>query len=435
MKKKRVVILGGGISGLTAAYVLKDKCDVILLEKSSSCGGAMRAVEKEGFFFECGPRTFRTKSSPHLLAMTEKLGLQGQLIASSPLAKKRYIFSQKALHELPSSPLGFFTSPLCKGLRKDVLFEWRRPVYEHEESIFDFASRRFGEVAANRFFDPFSLGIFGCDARRISIQSALPHLKEWERTYGSVTAGLLRALFRKRKSSSWIKAPLFSFRQGTPMLVQALQKPMEGVIRMEEETLSLHKHEKIVVKTSKGQYVADAVISALPPQSLGRLIHDLAPDAAVHLQAIPMTTLTVVHLGYRGDVLSRQGFGYLVPTTEQETVMGVIFDSAIFPEHNRGVQTRLTVMLRGNQENAIAIACEALERHLGLSKAPDVTHVEKQSLPIMELGHAEKIMAIQHELSRLLPQLHLIGNYLGNPSVEQCLARAMMSREADVYRT
>jgi oxygen-dependent protoporphyrinogen oxidase len=250
-------------------------------------------------------------------------------------------------------------------------------------------------------------------------------LKEWESLYGSVTAGLFRSIFQKRKTSKIVKSPLFSFRRGTPALVQALHKELEGAIRLEEEALSLHKNEKLMVRTARGDYAADLLVSALPPGVLGRLVHDLTPDAAVHLQAIPMTSLTVVHFGYRGSILPCRGFGYLVPTAEGEKVMGVVFDSEIFPEHNRGEQTRLTIMLQGSIEEAEACARDALKRHLGLSQPPDAVHIESQALPVMEVGHNEKISAIQNELHRLLPQLHLVGNYLGSPSVESCIERAL----------
>lgn len=433
MKKKRVVVLGAGISGLTAAHALRKNHEVILLEKSSLCGGVMNAVEKEGFFFESGPRTFRTSSSPHLLALCEELGLTEQIIGSCPAAKKRYVLFQKKIQEFPSSPLKFFSSPLCRGLFKHLLREWRQPRRTQDETIYAFAARRFGEDVANRFFDPLSLGVFGCDARRVSICSALPQLKEWECLYGSVTGGLLRTLFRKRKAvAQTIKAPLFSFRQGTPMLVQALEKQLEGSIRLQEEAISLQKGENLVVKTSRGEYPADMVVSALPPHVLGRFIQDLAPAAAAHLLSIPMTSMTVVHFGYRGSVLPCQGFGYLVPTSEQERVMGVVFDSEIFPCHNTEEQTRLTIMLQGGCADqavtmAVSIARDALQRHLGIVRAPDVVHVgeRENALPVMEVGHTDKIAAIQQTLSLALPQLRLVGNYLGNPSVEHCISRAL----------
>lgn len=428
MKKKRAVVLGAGVSGLAAAYALKATHEVVILEKNTSSGGVMRAIEKEGFFFECGPRTFRARSCPKLLALAGALGLREEIIGSAESAKKRYILAGRRLQETPSSLLAFFTSPLCNGLRKDLLREWKKPCYEGEETIYEFAERRFGQVAADRFFDPISLGVFGSCAKRVSVSSALPKLKEWESLYGSVSAGLFRSIFRRRKNSKIVKSPLFSFRRGTPALVQALHKELEGVIHLEEEVLSLQKNEKLIVKTAREDYPADVVVSALPPAILGRLVHDLTPDAAVHLQAIPMSSLTVVHFGYRGSILPLRGFGYLVPTSEGEKVMGVVFDSEIFPEHNRGEQTRLTVMLQGSVEEAEACARDALERHLGLSRPPDAVHIEAQFLPVMEVGHNEKISAIQNELKRLLPQLHLVGNYLGNPSVESCIERALNAK-------
>jgi len=418
VKKNRVVILGGGISGLTAAYAHLKTCEVLLLEKNTSCGGVMQSLEKGNFFFECGPRTFRTKNSPHILQLGQELGLAEEIISSSAHSTKRYVLFEKTLQPVPSWSL-------LALLVRAVYREWRQPYFAGDESIHAFASRRFGEAVANRLFDPLSLGVFGCDARQVSVQSAFPQLKEWEALYGSVGKGFLCTRSRKRSQPA-LKAPLFSFRQGTSSLIHALEKRLDGHIHLQEEALSLQKDENLIVKTARGAYPADKVISALPPHALARLLRDAAPEASLLLLSIPMISLTVVQLGYRGSILSRRGFGYLVPTSEQERVMGVVFDSEIFPSQNRGEQTRITVMLHGSyRDSAEMDAHDALRRHLSLSQTPDIVHITEAELPVMQVGHSDKIAAIQKSLSYALPELHLVGNYLGHPAVEHCIARAL----------
>ncbi len=419
MEKNRVVILGGGISGLTAAYAHLPTHDVLLLEKSSTCGGVMRSFTKEGFFFESGPRTFRTNHSPHLLQLVQELGLTPEIMASSSQSTKRYILGGKKLQQVPSlSLMWVFLQAMCR--------EWRAPTLKGDESIYTFISRRLGPTIANRLFDPLTLGIFGCDARKISVQSAFPQLKKWESIHGSILKGFLHSLGKKKKRAKLpFAAPLFSFHQGTSALIDALEKRLRGDIHLNEEVMAIDKSKNLLIKTTQDEYLADKVISALPPRTLAHLLVDVAPETADLLFSIPMTSLTIVHIGYKQSLLSHRGFGYLVPTSEKERIMGVVFDSEIFPSHNQKGQTRLTVMLHGNcKERAEADARDALYRHLQIAELPDCVHVAEAWLPIMEVGHAEKMSAITNSLSRELPQLHLVGNYLGHPAVEHCIARA-----------
>ncbi len=413
MEKKRVVILGAGISGLAAAYAHRSDWEVVLLEKSASCGGMMQGIEKAGFFFECGPRTFRARHSPHLLQLVAELGLKNELIFSSPQAKKRYVLTEGKLQQVPSLS---FLPTLVRALFRDL----KQPACAGDESIYDFASRRFGKSMADHLFDPLALGIFGCDAREVSVACAFPQLKEWEARHGSVLKGLLRRRSRKPP----FKEPLFSLRCGTPTLLHALENRLGSSIHLHEEALSLQLGKTLIVKTAQGEYPADKVISALPPHALAHLLGDLAPEAASILLSIPMTHLTVVHLGYSGSILPMRGFGYLVPTKEKEKLMGVVFDSEIFPEQNRGDQTRLTVMLHGQltRENAVSAAQEGIKRHLCVCQTPSLVHVLDASLPTFQVGHVEKMASLQRIVMRSLPQFILTGNYLRHPSVESCLS-------------
>lgn len=428
MEKKRVVVLGGGISGLTAAYALQKRYDVVVIEKKAKVGGVMRATQRENFFFEYGPRTFRTKSSPRLLQLAEELGLQNQIIGSNPNARIRYILWKQHLHAVPTSLREFFVSSLCKGMGKELLREWRQPTGEQEESVYDFAARRLGINVADRFVDPLGLGVFGCEAQKLSVQSAFPKLKEWETRYGSITMGALCNLFRRReKKKSGIREPLFSFQRGTPTLLEAIQQRLGDRIHVDEEVLEIEKGKELIIKTQLRTYHADYVISALPPGVLGKLLKTIAPISAQALLSIPYTAITIVHVGYKKKILPMSGFGYLVPTREKEKLLGVVFDSEIFPQHNQGNQTRLTLMLPGCcGVQTMEMAMSVLKRHLNIHISPDFVEIieNEQALPRMELGHKDKLEQLRKQLREQIPQLHLVGNYIRGPSVETCIAQA-----------
>jgi len=395
--KKKVVILGGGISGLSAAFALRESLDVLVLEKEGHPGG----------WLEKAARTFRSSSCPELLALSRELELEDEILECAPEAKKRYLYFQGKLEEVPSSPFGFFRSPLLKGIRGALLSEWRKPPFLGDETLFQFAERRFGKEAALRVFDAFAIGVFATSSKNISVEEAFPLLKEMERTYGSLT----KAMFSKKKKSG---AALFSFRGGTKTLVNAVVKILGDRLYCEEEVLSVQKiGRSFEVTTNKASYEADAVIVALPPKIAGKIL------GIEHLQKLEMTSLCMVKMQYEKDLLPLKGFGYLVPSMEQIPLLGVIFDSCIFPSENKGMQTRLTAMLPMMQ-NPKEKAIELIRDHLKIEDRPSFVEetICHEAIFAPKIGHGE----LKREVLTALPSnLILAGNYLEGVSVNDCI--------------
>ncbi len=419
MEKKRAVILGAGISGLSAAHALSKTHDVLVLEKSHRAGGWIETTDHEGFLFESGPRTFRSNASPELMKLIEELGLQKEILYSEKEAQKRFVLFEGKLEEVPSHPLAIFYSPLFKGVRFSMLTEWKRPKEQADESLDSFAERRFGRKAADRFFDPLALGIYAADSRKLSVEAAFPRLKEMERTHGSIT----KALFKKEKKAKKTASALFSFQSGTQMLIDALVKELGNRLCLDREVTKIEKKDDFfLVHTTHEVFEADRVICALPPRVVGTLLGDLSPNAARLLQDIEMTSLSMVQVGYEENVLPGKAFGYLVPRKENLPLFGVVFDSCIFPSQNRGTQTRLTVMMPP-QENAKETALQMLGEHLGVAGIPRMI-VEKKfvdAIPLPTVGHAARIDEIRMAIARDLPNFYLAGNYLEGVSVEDCI--------------
>ncbi len=418
MKKKRAVVIGAGISGLSAAHALMKTHDVVVVERATRAGGWLETTCEEGFLFETGPRTFRMRSSSHLLALVAELGLQDQLITADPQAEKRYLLFQGRLEEIPAHPFKALVSPLLRGMWWNLLTEWKKPIFEGEETLYQFAERRFGGKAAERFFDALSLGVYAADSRSLSIDAAFPQLKKMERDHGSIT----KALFHGKKKKGG--PSLFSFRKGTQTLIDALTSRLEDRLYLNQEALTLWKENDLfVVRTRQGSFHADVVVIALPSHEAGRLLQRVAPLAAKSLQEIELTSLSMVQLGYKGNVLQKRGFGYLVPRIEALPIYGVVFDSSIFPSQNVGEQTRLTVMLpliKKAKETALSM----VQRHLGIEVNPTLLREStfQQAIPLPKQGHVKTIMAIQAQLP---PNLFLAGNYLHGVSVNDCIASAL----------
>lgn len=342
-----VIILGGGITALSAAWHLcrKDpQVKITLLEKTNRLGGWIRTSHEGGFLFEQGPRTFPFSRNPHLLNLIRELNLE--ILISPP--KKRYIYSQGRLRSL-----GSFLPGLLPHLIRAPFIS---PPATEDESIYDFAVRHFSPKIAETIFDPLTLGIYAGDIHKLSMRACFPSLSK-----GSFLRPLLSSLMGPKKQKG-----LFTLPGGMETLITALQKqlPIEIVLNCEVESIG----ENTVTAGGKIWH-ADRIISALPLQC-------------------PSKSLWVVNLAYEGDVLAHKGYGYLVPSQENESLLGALFDSAAFPEQNTRNETRLTAMLRAEESAPIQTAIDTLRRHLGILSRPIYTAAffAKNAIPQFEVG-------------------------------------------------
>jgi oxygen-dependent protoporphyrinogen oxidase len=325
------------------------KAKITLLEKENRLGGWIRTSHEGGFLFEKGPRTFPFSRNSHLLELIRDLQLE--IIPSAPSASKRFI-----LHKGRLRTPGSFLPMLVPYLIREFFI---RPSKAEDESIYDFAARRFSPKIAEMFFDPLTLGIYSGDIRKLSIRACFPALYKWEREKGSVVRGLFSGPKNKVRGS-------FTVKNGMETLIQELQKrlPIDIVLNCPVEKITAHE-----VLADGKVWQADRVISALPPQYANR-------------------SIWVVNLAYNSDVLPKKGYGYLVPTQENESILGVIFDSAVFPQQNQPSETRLTAMVRPEEKEPLQAALNALSRHLGITAQPDhsSTFLAKNAIPQFEVG-------------------------------------------------
>lgn len=353
MQKKRVVILGAGISGLAAAWQLskRDDVEIEIFEKEGSAGGLIKNA-----------RVFKTSSCQELLQMAGELDLKP--IFSQP--KKRFILRKGKLVKPPK-----FSWSLLK--------EWSVPVCNEEESVWDFAVRRFDEKMAKYVFDPLVVGVFGGDAKKLSIDACFPFIKAMEKRYGSLT----KALFLNRKKDS----SFFSFEGGNQTIIDALLKNIRAKIHYHTEVKDLKNFD------------ADAIFCALPNREA----------------TIAMQNLVVVTLCYSSKPHDKEGFGYLVPTCENETILGVIFEGK-----------NLVVLCKENSSMVI----DAVQRHLKIKDLPNEIIVEKRSIPQYTLGHRQRVELLQQRFSQNDRRLYLLGNYLSGASVNDCIRQAFTSIKA-----
>jgi oxygen-dependent protoporphyrinogen oxidase len=414
---KHVVILGAGISGLAAGWFLKQKypsLSITILEKSSRCGGWIKSVQTDGFLFELGPRSCRP--SARTLQLIQDLHLQNEVLPGHAQAKIRYLYRHQRLQALPQNFLSLMCSSLLptviKGAAKDLL---TKRSLEEDETIESFVTRRLGPTIAHELFDPLTTGIYAGDMRQLSMKACFPQIYEWEQKKGSLIRGALSQPKPKMQTSferQLAKGSLFSFKKGMETLTEALAKKLERHIWLDT---SVHR-----LPFDR----ADHVISALPAQALGSLLSKEHPAIAHQLSSFESESITVVNLGFHNRILAQEGFGYLIPRLENEDILGVVFDSSVFPE--QGLGTRLTVMIKQQVENPVDVALRSLHKHLGIQRIPDTYYVHRalQAIPQYKVGHTEKVRKIEEMIRMQGLPLSLLGSAFNGVSVNDCIANA-----------
>lgn len=344
------VILGGGISGLSAAFYLSKKPSngIALYEASERLGGWIRTREStSGAFFEQGARTLRygNAAAENVLDMIDEIGLSSSVRPAGTGFKKRYFYINNELCQLPNSWTALFRrnslfeEPLLFPLLRDV-FGVRKAV--HDESVYDFILRRFGRKYAD-VLSAVICGIYAGSAGEISVKSALGPVFEKEQKYGSVCLGVLLDSLEGRKkteekpSRNKKLSGAWSFDKGMESLPTALARYLK-----EKGNIEIHlkkpcrriefKDGKVLLDINGNTVYAEHLYSSLPSNRLWKLFGSEHAFLKEELSKIPFVSVAVVNLEYEGNVLPMEAFGFLVPPNQNMPILGVIFDSCIYPQ-------------------------------------------------------------------------------------------------------
>jgi oxygen-dependent protoporphyrinogen oxidase len=442
-----IVILGAGISGLATGWFLKqalgEQIRLTLIEKNPRAGGWIQTIQTEGFLFEQGARSCRTKGvGQETLALIEALELQDQVLVPHPDAGNRYLYTTGGLQRLPRRIWEIPFNPLTKGWIKALWRDWRMPKCQVEdESIEAFFSRRLGQPWVKQLIDPFVSGIYAGDCRRLSLRSCFPLFHQWEQQRGSLLRGAWSHRAAPLFPSSFIQSirrfPLFSFKQGMESLPRTLAEALKDCLLLNQTVKRLaFDAAGVEVQLANGMPIrANHVISTLPTSALSSLLSS-TPDLADKLNELTYATVFVVNLGFRASVLPFKGFGYLIPSHLNLPVLGCVWDSSIFPQQNlEANQTRLTVMMGGrhhpeveqmSEQEIVECALCTVSQHLGIRATPQVAQVKKaqRAIPQYEIGYALWKKVVQETVHLLFPRLILSGSAWTGVSINDCIAQA-----------
>lgn len=448
---RRVVVLGGGITGLAAAWELtrRARADgrpvaVVLLEAAERLGGKIRTQSLAGAPVETGPDSFVTLK-PDALELVRELGLSGELIGTGPDAgvsvyKGGRLVPMPAGMQLitPTKMLPFALSPLLSWRGKlrmalEPMIPPGRP--DADESLAEFTRRRLGAEALDALVAPMLAGIFAGDAERLSVRSAFPQLLELERRGGLARALWTRAPKRERREGL---TTFMTLRSGLSRLSDALAAALPpGCARANRPVKSLRRGGRgWLVETPRETLEADAVIAALPAPALAAAIEGLDAEMALRLREIPFSSTATVTFVYDAKSLPSipRGFGFLTASGAGTTVNAATFSSSKFPARAPAgkVVVRAFVGGAGRDEQAEAEvtslqsrAREDLEKILGWRGVePEAALVARwpKANPQYDVGHARRLERLASCLKGH-PGLILAGSSYGGVGLPDC-ARA-----------
>ena len=316
---KRAIVVGGGISGLATAYLLQKKAqsaklelEVVLLEQERRIGGKIWSIKDEGYLCEWGPNGF-LDNKPQTLELCRGLGATSQLLRSNDNARKRFIYSEGKLHQLPENGPSFLKSKLISwpGKLRLALEPFAgKPPQDVDETLAAFARRRLGDEALRKLIGPMVGGIFAGDPETMSLQSCFPRIAELEKEYGSLIMAMIKLAKQKKKDIAAGKAVasaagpggvLTSFRGGIQTLTDILAAQLgSSVVMPGQKVLRVTKGNTVPyrVTTESGEMEADAVILATPAYASSEIVQQLDTYMNHALAEIPYSSLVVVCFGY-----------------------------------------------------------------------------------------------------------------------------------------
>jgi oxygen-dependent protoporphyrinogen oxidase len=446
--KTTVAIIGGGISGLSAAWVLhKRQVPYLLLEAGERLGGVIRTESEGGFLLEGGPDSMLAQK-PEGIALCRELGLGERLVPTNPDERAVFVLHRGRLHPLPEGMMlavptrvlpflasGLFSWPGKLRMGLDVVIPGRNG--NEDESIASFLRRRFGQEAVDRLGEPLLAGIHAGDPERLSILSTFPRFRELERKHGSLVRGMWAAPRPKPAPGAKPAAAFYSLRGGLVELVQALVARLDAsALRPRTAVRSVSRSTAgfTLATDGGGEVAADQVIVAAPAPRIAPALAGLLPEAARALSAIPFASSATVLLGYRREDVRHalDGYGMVVPATEGLRTTALSFVSTKFPFRAPAGHVLLRGFLGGVRDPAalsladdemIGTVTREMRDVLGLRGEPVLRRVFRwpAGTPQLEVGHLERMRAVEASFAGV-PGLYLTGAGIRSTGIPDSVA-------------
>lgn len=386
------IILGGGISGLTAAYLLQQQgLDISVIEKCAKPGGPISSTAVDGYLIEHGPNSLLLPD-PWVESFIEELGLQNQLQEPDPVSHKRYIVKNDKLVAVPASPLQAVFTPLfsLKGKLGFLLEPFRKQISDRAaatETVASFVRRRMGKDFLDYAIDPFVSGVYAGDPHRLILKDAFPLMRGFERDGGSIIRGAIKHKKKNKREGTTYKKRSISFKGGLGVLPRTLARKLGNRLWLDSEVVAVNRIEDAWQVTWKRdgenfEGFAKKLIVCLPSHAIKRIAW--SKGIAASLKTSPNLEYPPVHslaLGFRREQIPHalDGFGALVPSKESSAILGALFSSSAYEGRAPEGHCLLTVMIGGIRHPELAalpsdkllqIALRDLKKLIGLKGDP-----------------------------------------------------------------
>ncbi len=460
----RIVVVGGGIAGLSAAYYAQKNipdAHVTLIESASRLGGKIitdRVAFDDGqFIIEGGPDTFLA-SRPWGVALCKELGLGERLHGTNPNKKNTYVLNKGRLLPLPEGLAMMIPSDIPSILRSRLIswfgktrmgLDFLLPPHHlnGDESLGSFVSRRLGREAYENLIEPLMSGIYAGDGDQLSLASTFPYLRDLEIKHGSLARGAIEMRKKMNANGQKVQGSRSAFltpTTGLAEIVEALVESLKSKIDLRLNTCVTSVTRNLErgtwnVTLDTETLDADGVILATPAYVSGRLLASFDPELGSTLQSIPYASTATVSLAYRLSDVPRDldGYGYVIPRREGRKALACTWTSTKFPHRAPEGYALIRVFVGRAGQNIpwdegelLDVAKEELKLTLGITAEPLVSRVFlwEKAMPQYNLGHSEILKGIDAALEKH-PGLALAGNGYRGIGIPDCIHSGELALE------
>lgn len=449
-----VVVIGGGVSGLSLAYWLqRSGIDVLVIEKDREVGGTMKTVREDGFLVELGPNS-ALETTPLFKEIVTDCGLEEEFVYANPSSNNRYILKNGELFCLPLDPVSFFSTRLFSASAKLRLL--KEPFIGRgtkEESIAEFVERRLGREFLDYAIDPFVAGIFAGRPEALSVRAAFPKLYALEEKYGGLILGMIKGRKERKQRSEKAKdrAQSFAFKSGMQVLPLALARKLGTRVLLGASVVSLHPTlgTHTTDESSKGRFVvtyihdgsevtvrSNVVVCSVPAAAASSLLRPLAPSTADTLASIYYPPVASIFAAFDRTDIARpvDGFGFLVPSRERRQILGSLWSSSLFPGRSPEGKVAFTTFVGGGRQPELVNMDEKELCDLALTELKNIMQITgnnvylrvtrwRKAIPQYEIGYLATVEALETCEGRF-PGLYFCSNFRGGISVGDCVKNA-----------
>lgn len=449
---RNTLIIGGGISGLSAAYYLsKAGVHPTLLERAPRTGGVIQTIIEQGCILEEGPDGFMA-AKPWAMNLIKELGLADQIIGSNDHSRVTYIVRHGKLIPMPEGLMMMVPTKILP-LVETRLLSWGAKIRmgleifrqphgrQPDRSIYEFLNDHYGEEVIDYLAEPLLAGVYGGDPRDMSVNSVLARFVEIEAKYGSLSRGVLAARragsnggahrTNSHSPNSGGGSFLLTLKGGLGQLINAVTKAIQPT------TETIHASVETVEQAPGGFRVrangawleAEHVVVATPACDAARVVQNLQPELAGLLGQIPYTSSITLSLGYRKAIFDHPlaGHGFLVPKKERKHIFGCTWVGNKFDNRVPGNMVLLRCFLGGDSMHLsdaelVDAARSDIHSIMGLEAEPVFQHIARwpNSMAQYTVGHEKRIARID-ELTAAIPGLYLAGNGYRGIGIPDCV--------------